>query len=399
MFVSHLSLIDFRNYENVDLELSPGINAFVGPNGQGKTNIVEAVGYLATLRSHRVASEAPLIRAGAQRGVIRSRIVRGDRASTVEVEITPGKSNRARINRGSLVRSREILGILHAVTFAPEDLVLVKGDPDARRTFLDTLCVQLVPRFAGILADYERVLRQRNTLLKSAGPRRRASAGGSVDLRTLDVWDEKLAQLGAQITTLRHGVIKQLAPYVAAAYDQVSSSASVAAIAYRSSLDAHVEQDESLELAPTVAAATIEARLLETLLKLRPKEVERGLTLVGPHRDDLYLSIDGLATKTHSSHGESWSMALALRLASYDLLTIGPSGDDVEWVPWAQDAEPVMILDDVFAELDARRRRSLVERVAAAKQVLITAAVAEDVPAELDGARFDVMAAEVARVI
>lgn len=399
MHVSHLSLTDFRNYKSVDLELVPGVNALVGPNGQGKTNIVEAVGYLGTLRSHRVASDAPLVRAGADRAVIRSRIVRGDRSASVEVEITAGKSNRARINRGSLVRARDILGLLHVVTFAPEDLVLVKGDPDARRSFLDVLSVQLVPRFSAVLSDYERVLRQRNTLLKSANPRRRSGGDGGLDLRTLDVWDEKLAQLGATIIELRHRVIAQLAPYVAAAYQQVSSNTSEAAIAYRSSLDPHGPEDASLHKLDTVTAALVEARLLDALVKLRSKELERGVTLVGPHRDDVELTIDGLPAKSHASHGESWSMSLALRLASYDLLTRGPENDGADWVPWGQDAEPVMILDDVFAELDSRRRSRLVERVAGAKQVIITAAVPEDVPDGLDGARFDVMAAEVARVI
>ncbi|GAA2519782.1 DNA replication/repair protein RecF [Rarobacter incanus] len=399
MYVSHLSLSDFRNYHHVDLEFDPGVNALVGPNGQGKTNIVEAVGYLATLASHRVAGDAPLLRAGAERAVIRSRIVRGDRASTAEVEILPGKSNRARINRGSVVRAKDILGLVHAVTFAPEDLALVKGDPNERRVFLDRLSVQLVPRFVGVLGDYERVLRQRNTLLKSAGPRRRSPDKGADDLRTLDVWDAKLAQLGGQITELRHAIVRHLHPYLVAAYDQVSSSQGTAHAQYRSGLDAHGDAGDELFRANEVSASMVEARMLDALTRVRPKELERGVTLVGPHRDEVALTIDDLAVKTHASHGESWSMALALRLASYDLLTQGSIGGDHSWSPWGQDAEPVMILDDVFAELDARRRARLVERVARAKQVLITAAVAQDIPGELEGARFDVMAAEVNRVI
>ncbi|SNS97932.1 DNA replication and repair protein RecF [Micrococcales bacterium KH10] len=399
MFVSHLSLVDFRSYEHVDVELGEGINAFVGPNGQGKTNIVEAIGYLATLRSHRVASEIPLIRAGTERAVIRSRIVRGDRASTVEVEIVPGKSNRARINRGSLTRARDILGLLHAVTFAPEDLVLVKGDPDARRDFLDVLCVQLAPRFASVLADYERVLRQRNTLLKTASGPRRGSDEGGFDLHTLEVWDAKLAQLGAKITHLRHGIVQELAPHIARTYDEVSAGQGVATAMYRSSLDAYADDEQTIGAATTISEAMIEAQLLDTLAKLRAKELQRGVTLVGPHRDDVVLTINDLAVKSYASHGESWSFALALRLASYDLLTVGPQHESHQWVPWGNDAEPVIILDDVFAELDVKRRDRLVERVARAKQVLITAAVAEDVPEGLDGRRFDVMQAEVTRVL
>jgi len=427
MYVSHLSLLDFRCYEAVDLELEPGVNALVGPNGQGKTNLVEAVGYVATLGSHRVAGDTALIRAGAARAVVRTRIVRGDRASTVELEITAGKANRARINRGTMTRARDVLGLLHVVVFAPEDLVLVKGDPDARRSFLDGLMVQLAPRLSSVLSDYEKVVRQRSALLKSAGGARRG--GASADLRTLDVWDAKLAMLGAQIMAFRYRLVRGLAPYVRTAYDQVSAGQGEAVVAYRPSLEQHRADDDApgrQELDDVPSQPLLEARLLETMSRVRSKELDRGVCLVGPHRDDLLLTIGGLPAKGYASHGESWSLALALRLGAYDVLTLGPAKDAAvgegtarpaasddqgagadpapsqtvdDWFPLGQDAEPVLVLDDVFAELDVQRRERLAHRVASASQVLVTAAVPGDVPEELSGARFDVMGGEVTRVV
>jgi DNA replication and repair protein RecF len=403
VYVSHLSLRDFRSYPEADVELEPGVNAFVGPNGQGKTNLVEAVGYVATLSSHRVASDAALIRAGATSAIIRTRIVRGERASTIELEIAAGKANRARINRAPAAKVRDVVGILRTVVFAPEDLVLVKGDPDARRRFLDELMVLLTPRMAGVLGDYERVLRQRSALLKSAGSARRGRSEGTGDLRTLDVWDAKLAQLGAQLIAVRQRLVQALAPFVSAAYEEVSSGQGAARISYKSSLAGAMEAE-----GPTASdegwsePAVLEAQMLEAMGRLRPKEVERGVCLVGPHRDDVVLELSGLPAKGYASHGESWSFALALRLASYRLLTQGiedPALAEDLWMPEAmEDGEPVLILDDVFAELDSRRRRRLSELVAGARQVLITAAVAEDVPEELRGTRIDVMAGTVTRV-
>jgi DNA replication and repair protein RecF len=390
MYVAHLSLTDFRSYAQVELPLDPGITALVGPNGQGKTNLVEAVAYVATLGSHRVPTDAALVRHGATRAVVRTRVVREEgghsRAQLVEIEVTPGKANRARVNGGSPTRARDVLGILRTVLFAPEDLALVKGDPDGRRRFLDELLVQTSPRIAGTIADYERVLRQRSALLKSAGAAVRGSRGGA-DLRTLDVWDAKLAQAGAQIIVARRALVASLAPHVAKAYAQVSAGQGEAIVAYRSSLDAALE----LEPDTTASADLVEAQLLEAMGRLRGKEIERGVSLVGPHRDDMALTLGGLPAKGYASHGESWSFALALRLASYNLLTEG--------VDTGPDAEPVLILDDVFAELDARRRDRLAELVAPARQVLITAAVAGDVPEPLAGARVDVMGGEVARVL
>lgn len=397
MYVAHLSLTDFRSYAQVELPLEPGITALVGPNGQGKTNLVEALGYVATLGSHRVPTDAALVRAGTTRAVVRAKVVRElepgqPRSSLVEIEVTPGKANRARVNGGSPTRARDVLGILRTVLFAPEDLSLVKGDPDGRRRFLDDLLVQLTPRVAGVITDYDRVLRQRSALLKSAGAARR---GGGTDLRTLDVWDAKLAQTGAQIVVARRNLVRSLAPHIERAYEQVSAGQGAAIVTYKASLDAVLETDDE-----TASVELVEAQLLEAMGRLRTKEIERGVSLVGPHRDDLVLALGGLPAKGYASHGESWSFALALRLASYELLTHGDEGDD-GWGggDWGPDGEPVLILDDVFAELDARRRDRLAELVAPARQVLITAAVADDVPAPLAGARVDVMGGEVARVL
>ncbi|MBT0993486.1 DNA replication/repair protein RecF [Cellulomonas sp. DKR-3] len=393
MYVAHLHLTDFRSYPHVELELDPGITALVGPNGQGKTNLVEAIGYVATLGSHRVPTDAALVRAGTARAVVGTKIVRElepgrPRATVVEVEITPGKANRARVNGGSPVRARDVLGMLRTVLFAPEDLALVKGDPDGRRSFLDALLVQLAPRVAATVQDYERVLRQRSALLKSAGAAARARQGS--DLRTLDVWDAKLAQLGARLVVERRALVRDLAPHVAAAYEQVSAGQGAARIAYRASLDAVLEDQGP---APAEAGVDlVEAQLLEAMGRLRPKEIERGVCLVGPHRDDLVLTLADLPAKGYASHGESWSFALALRLASWRVLTEGGQHESA-------DAEPVLVLDDVFAELDARRRDRLAELVAPGRQVLITAAVAQDVPEPLAGARVDVMGGEVARVL
>ena len=396
MHVAHLQLTDFRSYAHADVELDPGITAFVGPNGQGKTNLVEAIGYVATLASHRVPTDAALIRAGQQRAVVGAKVVRElepgrPRATVVEVEITAGKANRARVNGGSPVRARDVLGILHTVLFAPEDLALVKGDPDGRRRFLDALLVQLAPRTAATVADYERVLRQRSALLKSAGAAARSRQGGA-DLRTLDVWDGKLAQLGAQIVVERRRLVAELAPHVADAYEQVSEGQGDARIAYKASLDGALDQAAAAPSTDAAPVEFVEAQLLEAMGRLRPKEIERGVCLVGPHRDDLVLTLADLPAKGYASHGESWSCALALRLASWRVLTAGgPQG--------GPDDEPVLILDDVFAELDARRRERLAELVAPARQVLITAAVAADVPQPLAGGRVDVMAGEVSRVL
>lgn len=382
MYVRHLSLVDFRSYPTAEVPLEPGPTVLVGPNGQGKTNLVEAIGYVATLGSHRVATDAPLIRAGAQRAVVRTAIVHDGRELLVELEIVPGKANRARLNRSPVTRPRDVLGALRTVLFAPEDLALVRGDPSERRRFMDELLVLRSPRFAGVRADYDRVLKQRNALLKTAGMARRGGQSG--DLRTLDVWDGHLANLGAEVLAGRLEALAALSPYVEKSYDAVSAGKGRAWVGYRSSM---TDDGESVRTPAEHLAdrEVLAAQLLAALARVRGQEVERGITLVGPHRDDLVLQLGDLPAKGYASHGESWSYALALRLASYDLLR-------------SDGAEPVLILDDVFAELDTGRRDRLAELVGGASQVLITAAVAGDVPELLQGARFDVAFGEVRRV-
>jgi len=385
VYVSDLALTDFRSYQHVVLSLEPGITAFVGQNGQGKTNLVEAIAYLATFSSHRVAGDAALVRAGAERAFVQAKVVRGDRPVLLELEIVAGRANRARLNRSPLTRTRDLLGHLRTVLFAPEDLALVKGDPDGRRRFLDDLLTLLGPRMAGVRSDYERVVKQRNALLKTAASARRAGSDG--DIRTLDVWDAKAAAIGAELVAARVRLLRMLRPHVQTAYEQVSGGQGTAEVAYRvrvGSGDAEeVEEDELVD------AAAVETRLLEAMRRLRSREIERGVSLVGPHRDDVDLTLGGLPAKGYASHGESWSFALALRLASYEVLRTEHDLD--------VDGEPVLILDDVFAELDARRRERLAALVAPAQQVLITAAVAEDVPAALTGARLDVVNGTVGR--
>jgi DNA replication and repair protein RecF len=370
-----LELVDYRSYEHVALTLAPGVTTFVGRNGQGKTNLVEALGYLATLGSHRVATDAPLVRLGAERAVVRAAVVREGRQLLLEVEIVPGRTNRARINRSPLPRTRELLGVLRLVVFAPEDLALVRGEPDQRRRFLDELMVLRAPRLAAVRADYDRVLRQRNTLLRSA-----ATARGRVDLSTLDVWDEHLAAAGAELLDARLGLVADLQPHVAAAYASLAPTGDTAALAYRSSLG---EDVDLLRDAPDRVG--IQALLGRALVAHRSQEVERGMTLVGPQRDDLLLQLGPLPAKGYASHGESWSFALALRLASFSLLRA--DGDD-----------PVLVLDDVFAELDTGRRDHLAALVAGAEQVLVTAAVPGDVPPTLAGVQFEVVEGEVTGV-
>jgi DNA replication and repair protein RecF len=392
--VRHLSVVDFRSWPAAEIAFEPGATVLVGPNGEGKTNLVEALGYVATLGSHRVATDAPLVRTGAERAVVRVAVVHEGRELLVELEINAGRANRARLNRAPLPRARDVLGALRLVMFAPEDLTLVRGDPAERRRFLDELLVLRAPRYAGVRADYERVLKQRGALLKSAGPARRA--GGTVDLRTLDVWDGHLARHGAELLAGRLDLVTALAPYATAGYDEVSGGAGAAEIGYACSLGAAMPAGPAGSAGPAgpagsgggapADAALLEAALLAELARLRPQEVERGVTLVGPHRDDLTLSLDGRAARGYASHGESWSYALALRLASYELLSADGRG------------EPVLVLDDVFAELDAARRARLAALAGKAEQVLVTAAVADDVPEDLQGPRYDVADGQVRRV-
>jgi DNA replication and repair protein RecF len=368
-----LAVTDFRSWESAELDLEPGVTVLVGPNGVGKTNLVEAAGYLATLGSHRVATDAPLIRRGAERAVVRGTVAHLGRELQVEVEIAAGRANRARRN-GAPAKPRDLLGILRTVLFAPEDLALVRGDPAERRRFLDDLLVARVPRYASVRADYDRVLRQRSALLKTA---RQARA----DLSTLDVWDGHLAHHGAVLLAGRLALAADLAPHAVAAFAEVAPTSEGIGLAYRSSvplpeghLPATALQEGGL---PATRPADLEPLLLDELARVRRQEVERGVCLVGPHRDDLDLRLGEGPAKGYASHGESWALALALRLASYRLLC-------------ADDVEPVLVLDDVFAELDAHRRRALAAVARRAEQVLVTAAVPEDVPEGLDGVRLAV---------
>lgn len=383
MYVSDLALTDFRSYEHAVVALEPGITALVGPNGQGKTNLIEAVSYLGTLGSHRVAGDTALVRAGTPRAVVQAKVMKGERPTVLEVEILAGRANRARLNRAA-TRPRELLGHLRTVMFAPEDLALVKGDPGGRRRFLDDLLVVMSPRFAAVRSEYERVIKQRNALLKSARAARRR--GGNIDLGTLDIWDAKAARAGAEIMSARVKLLAALRPPLHTAYEAVSGAPGQTDVFYNCSLE---DGDDQVSEESLTDAALVEARLLEAMGRSRGQEMDRGVTLVGPHRDDIDLILGGLPAKGYASHGESWSFALALRLGSYDLLR----GDS-----WGDDGDPVLILDDVFAELDSGRRRRLAELIETAEQVLITAAVAEDIPTALTGGRFDVMDSEVTRV-
>ena len=382
MYVAHLSLHDFRSYATAEVELSPGVTAFIGRNGQGKTNLVEAIDYLSRLSSHRVASDAPLVRAGADQAVVRAAVVRDGRTAVLEVELNPGRSNRARVNRSPLPRARDLIGLVRTVVFSPEDLTLVKGDPADRRRFLDDLLVLRAPRLAGVRADYDRVLRQRNTLLKTAGAARRGSSSQEGALSTLGVWDAHLARTGAELLAERIALVEALRPYVGKAYETVARGATRD--------DAEIDYKPSFELGGRTRRDELVDALLAEVERRRGDELDRGVSLVGPHRDELLLGLghgpgEGrLPVKGYASHGESWSFALALRLASYDLLRA--DGDD-----------PILILDDVFAELDVERRAQLADLVAGAEQVLVTAAVAADVPAGLVGARFAVGNGEVVR--
>jgi DNA replication and repair protein RecF len=372
VYVRHLQVGQFRSWESADLALTPGPTVLVGRNGQGKTNLVEAVGYLATLSSHRVSSDAPLVRHGAAQAVVRAALRRDERELLVEVEINPGRANRVRVNRAPLPRPRELLGLVKTVLFAPEDLSLVRGDPAERRRFLDDLLVTRTPRLAGVRSDYERVLKQRNALLKTA----KLARGNA--LATLDVWDGHLTELGGQLLAARLRLVTDLAPHVAAAYSGVAGpGGDAAALGYNSTVPlagdgAPLDPDRALPGAAELSEA-LRARVAER----RGEEVDRGVTLVGPHRDDLVLHLGPAPAKGYASHGESWSLALALKLACFALLR-------------AEGEDPILVLDDVFAELDAGRRTALAAVAATAEQTLITAAVAEDVPAALRGTRVQV---------
>jgi DNA replication and repair protein RecF len=356
VYVRHLGLRDFRSWANVELELTPGRTVFVGSNGYGKTNLVEALWYASTLGSHRVATDAPLVRVGAQRAVVSTIVVNEGRECAVDLEITAGRANKARLNRSPVRSPREVIGVLRAVLFAPEDLALVRGDPGDRRRYLDDLAAVRRPRVAAIRADYDKVLRQRTALLKSVSGARFRGDRGALD--TLDVWDGHLATHGADLMAARMTLVNELAPEVQKSYQLLAPASRPASISYHASIDIEPDRPD-VELLRTA--------LLEKMAVRRDAELERGVCLVGPHRDDLELRLGEQPAKGFASHGEAWSMALALRLAAYELLR-------------AEGTDPVLLLDDVFAELDTARREALAAVAASAEQVLVTAAVVDDIP-------------------
>ena len=375
MLVKHLTLAHFRNHEGTDIALPAGIVVIVGPNGQGKTNFVEAINYLATLSSHRVAGYIPLIRKNQDTAIIRAMASHNARDVLLEVELSRDAKNRVRINKTTSSRMRDLLGFINTVCFAPEDLDIIKRDPTNRRNFIDSLLVQLTPRLAGTFQDYERVLKQRNTLLKSA----RANAVKGSALSTLDAWDSQLVQLGTEIAVARNSLVNELNPLLTAAYQAIAIDRNEPRIRVKSSLlqkalpawddDDIDEVDEYFE---DTAASSVADLFAKRLAEVRAKELERGLTLVGPQRDDLLLLLNDMPAKGYASHGESWSYALALRLASRELLKQRSNSGD-----------PILILDDVFAELDSVRRQRLAELVSDNEQVIITTADIEDVPETL----------------
>jgi DNA replication and repair protein RecF len=393
VYIEHLSLTDFRSYAQVDLALGPGVTVLVGYNGIGKTNLMEAIGYLATLSSHRVSSDAPLLRFGTERALVRARLVRGGQITVLELEINAGRANRGRINRSNPVRARDLLGICQTVLFAPEDLALVKGDPSNRRRFLDELLASLIPHHAATRSDYDRVLKQRNALLKSA----RAGKFTSAHEATLDVWDQHMAKAGAELLYARLELVERLRPHLARAYAGLTDTSKPADAVYRSTLQNQMDDDGAPELraagseaggtpAEDLRRLTVEElteRYVRAFADARRKELERGISLVGPHRDELELVLGQAPAKGYASHGETWSMCLALRLASYYVML-----DDAR----TGGSAPILILDDVFAELDVQRRRKLAAIVSGAEQVLVTAAVDADIPEELSGRRVKVIA-------
>ncbi len=382
MFARHLSLLDYRSWPSVEVPLQPGVNVLIGRNGTGKTNLVEALVYLATLSSHRVATDAPLLRRGADRAVVRAAVVSDERELLLEVEINNGRINRARINRAPLTRARDLQGVLRTVLFAPEDLALVRGDPAERRRFADEVLIMRAPRMAGVRADYDRVLKQRNALLKTAGPARRR---GADELATLDVWDEQLATAGAELVHARLALVAELRPHVTAAYADLAGAGDAVGLVYRATVPIPDGDQEQMtdaagatpEPAPTPGIDALRDSMLAELIRVRQHELDRGISLVGPHRDDLELVLGRGPAKGYASHGESWSFALALRLGSFALLR-------------SDGVDPILVLDDVFAELDTTRRDRLAALVADAEQVVVTAAVPGDVPEALGGVRLSV---------
>jgi DNA replication and repair protein RecF len=379
MFAKRVKLTNFRNYESADIEFTSGVNLIYGPNGQGKTNLVEALNFFAGLDSHRVAGHTPLIKQGESTAIISLDLSHKNRDLLLEYEINTDSSNRARLNKSEVAKPKDILGYLNSVIFAPEDLDIVKRDPSNRRAFLDQLIVQFNPRMHGVYADYDRVLKQRNTLLKSA----RATGTKGDSLSTLDAWDQALVKNGTEIIAARVSITKKLSPSLVTNYQNIAITNNQPTIFIRSSVveSSKLDQDdlETQDALEKTNKEEISELFQQKLSLVRPKEIERGITLVGPHRDDLQLNLGSLPAKGYASHGESWSYALSLKLASLEILKSESKLGD-----------PILILDDVFAELDKDRRQKLSDLVQQNEQVLITAAVIEDVPGNLLANKFQV---------
>jgi DNA replication and repair protein RecF len=352
MRVTRLALTNFRSYKNLEISLTPGVTTFIGNNGSGKTNIAESLIYLAYLSSHRVANNLPLLNLGSEQAIIRAEIERDNRTLQVDLEINASKANRARLNGNAVKSQREILGALQIVYFSPEDLDLVRGEPTDRRNFMDKLLITQTPRLAGVIADYDRVVRQRNTLLKTRAPK-----------NALEPWTEQLIRFGAELSAERVKLVDDLNPHVAEHYRNLNE-VKAASISYKSStegLTADIEENQRI--------------LTERAIEVAQQESDRGASLIGPHRDDLHLQLGDFPAKGYASHGESWSMAIALRIGSYTLLK-------------SEGADPVLILDDIFAELDTARRQQLAAVTQLAEQTIITTAVESDLPPELLSAKF-----------
>lgn len=379
MHVKQLWLQDFRNYTDAQLALSPGITTLVGLNGQGKTNLVESIRYLSTLRSHRVAQDAPLIRQGQTQATIQAAVDISGRTTTLEIVIKKG-ANKGKLNRSPVARVRDLVGTLRTVIFAPEDLQLVKADPAVRRTFIDDILLQLSPRFVSVQHDYDRALKQRNALLRSA-------KHNPLDEGSFRIWTEQVARLGSEIIYARGYALQKLAPHVQAAYEQVAGAGQEATYGYKSRVW-DVESFESFDLAQLPAPDELSERITQSLADHRGEELGRGTTAVGPHRDDLTLLLGGMLAKNYASHGESWSFALALKMATFAMLIEEGLGEETA-------RTPVLILDDVFAELDSARRVRLAEVVQEAEQVLVTAAVGEDVPDDCRGQEVFIRSGEI----
>lgn len=367
LYIRSLELRDFRSWPELKVELKPGITIFIGRNGFGKTNIVEAIGYLAHLSSHRVSTDAPLVRANAGDARISAVAVNQGRELAAHLLIKPHAANQGQINRTRVKSPRELLGVIKTVLFAPEDLALVRGEPAERRRYLDDIIATRRPRMAGVKADYDKVLKQRNALLKTATIALRRGYGteeGAAALATLDTWDGQLARLGAEVMAARFALVQDLSSQIRDAYQTIAPESRPAAVNYKTTIDQGLAQFGEFD------AGIIEATLLTELAAKRQREIERGMSLVGPHRDDLELHLGGQPAKGFASHGETWSFALSMRIAEFNLLR-------------SDGTDPILILDDVFSELDAGRREKLVGIARDAEQVIITAAVSDDLPANL----------------